>query len=58
MKLKNKSTQQLHARIHFDDTEKISQEEARRRLKDLFLLLWEIDQQNKVLKGHADVTED
>jgi len=57
MSKNNKSNQKLHARVHFDDTEKISQEEARRRFKDLFLLLWEIDQQNKVTKGHKDVSE-
>jgi len=54
----NKSVQsKLHVRVRESKTKTASPEEIRRRLKELVLLLYEIDQQNKVSKGHKDVSE-
>ena len=49
---------QLHVRVHESNSEPLSQEEIRRRLKELFLLLYEIDQQNNVSKEYQNGNKD
>ncbi|MFA5999321.1 MAG: hypothetical protein WC747_04855 [Candidatus Babeliales bacterium] len=54
-KIKVRST--LHARVYETNPKIMSEEEKRRRLKELFLLLYEIDQ-NNVSKEYPSAQED
>jgi len=48
----------LHTRVHEKKEKTASQEEIRRRQKELFLLLYEIYQQNYVAKDYSDAQKD
>ena len=48
----------LHARVYESNPKIMSEEETRRRLKELFLLLWEISEQNNVSKEYSGAQQD
>lgn len=48
----------LIIRVYEPQLKTLSEEETRRRLKELFLLLWEISEQNNVSKEYSSAQED